>query len=436
MSSTTVPTVRGGAGVSVREALRGRYPKPGSTINGTYRVIEVLGEGGMGVVFRAHDERLDRDVAIKFIHPKQLQQKGARDRFGVEARAMAAVRHPNVVEVHAFGEIDDVPYFVMEYVAGPDLERWLRDRGRPSLREAWTILDQICRGVSAIHASGATHRDVKTSNILVGPGLHVAITDFGLARVVEDQEVKYSVSGTPAYMAPELIRGDVIEEAYLPRVDVYSLGVIAYEVLVGHSPFAADTLEATLDRHLSEPPPRLVPHREDLPQGFEDAVFAALAKDPGERLPSASVFRERLERGWLAKLHPVAELMFVVVDDDHSSRRQVARTLKREFPAARVESVDDPSIALALCRSHPPSALVTGLDMPGMNGFELTAALRAEPSMSGVPIIVTTAAGGPGDWSVLRRVGADAFLTKPFSAAQLVSLIAHLTAAPREGAGD
>ena len=430
--SQTRPTVRNGGG-SVREALHERYLRIGSVIDDTYRVLEVLGEGGMGVVLRAHDEHLDRDVAIKFIHPRQLQHAGARTRFETEARAMAAVSHDNVVEVFAFGQIDRVPYFVMEYVAGPDLERWMAKHPKPSLDQIRSILVQACCGVAAIHATGATHRDVKASNVLVGPGLRVAITDLGLVRAIQGQQAQEAVSGTPAYMAPELIRGDAIESAELPRVDVYSLGVIAYELLAGRTPFEGGSLGATLNAHLLREPPSLVRMDPRIPQSVEDAVFAALEKDPAKRLPTARAFRERLERGFDAASESGVGPLLIVVDDDRLSRQRVARMLRREFPAARVECIEDPLRALALSRGHPPAALITGLDMPAMNGVELTAALRAGESTERVPVIVTTGHGGPEDWSVLRRVGADGFLVKPFDDVQLICLLKHL--APELDAG-
>jgi serine/threonine-protein kinase len=428
---TTLPTVREGAGTSVREALRERYPEPGTLLDRTYRIGERLGEGGMGVVLRARDERLERDVAIKLIHPDQVLVPHARERFLEEARAMARVRHPNVVEIHAFGQIGEAPYFVMEYVPGVDLERWLARRGeRLSIGEAFNVLDQACRGVQAIHDSGATHRDLKSSNLLVGPGFRVVVTDLGLARLVEAQAKEHVVSGTPAYMAPELIEGAALDPALAPRVDVYSLGVLAFELLTGTMPFQGETLSQTLGMQLGEAPPRLVERRPDLPQAFEDAVLAALEKDPALRTPSAEAFRQSLEAAWNASRRGREELFFVVADDDPGFRSLIATTLRKAYPTARVEVVPDGKRALAVARSHAPSLVVSDLDMPAMNGVELTAALRSEESTAEVPIVVATAVGGPSDWQVLSRLGADSLLLKPFDPSQLVSLVENLVAAP------
>jgi serine/threonine-protein kinase len=428
---TTLPTVREGVGTTVREALRDHYPEPGTLLDGTYRIVEPIGEGGMGVVLRARDERLDRDVAIKLIHPDQVMVASARARFVEEARAMARVRHPNVVEIHAFGEIDQAPYFVMEYVPGADLERWLARRGgRPSLGEAFNILEQACRGVHAIHESGTAHRDLKSSNLLIGPSFRVVVTDLGLARLVEEQGEANVVSGTPAYMAPELIRGEAVDAALVPRADVYSLGVIAFELLTGSMPFEGETLSQTLGMQLTAPPPRLVERRRDLPQPFEDAVLAALEKDPAMRTSSAEALRQSLEAAWNASRRPHDALFFVVADDDPGFRSLIATTLRKAYPDARVEAVSDGKQALAIARNHPPSLVVSDLDMPEMNGVELTAALRAEDATAEVPIVVATAVGGPSDWRVLTRLGADSLVLKPFDPSQLVSLVQNLVSEP------
>lgn len=426
---TTCLTVREGRGTSVREALRDRYPEAGTTIGGVYRVVETLGEGGMGVVLRARDERLDRDVAIKLIHPDQVLVPSSRARFLEEARAMARVRHANVVEVHSYGEVGEAPYFVMEYVPGEDLERWMARRGeRPTLGEAWSILDQACRGVAAIHASGATHRDLKASNLLIDADFRVVVSDLGLARMVEAYGPEHQVSGTPAYMAPELIRGDAVGAELVTRADVYSLGVLAFELLTGELPFEGETLSQTLGMQLTMPPPRLVQRRRDLPQAFEDTVLDALEKDPALRTASVEAFRRSLDAAWRASQEATEEPpLFLVADDDPGQRSLITATLRKCFPSARVEAVADGRVALAAARSHPPTLMVSDLDMPEMNGVELTAAIRSEPRTAEVPIVVATAIGGPRDWRVLSRLGADAMMLKPFEPSQLVGLVEGLT---------
>ena len=425
----TLPTIREGWGTSVREALQDSYPEPGALIDGAYRILEPLGEGGMGVVLKARDERLDRLVALELIHPDQVCRPKARARFLEEARAMARVAHPNVVEIHAFGELEGAPYFVMEYVPGTDLERWLAQRGsRPSLGEAWTILDQACAGAQAIHDSGTAHRDLKASNLLIGPDFRVLIADLGLARLVEEHSGEAIVSGTPAYMAPELILGRAIPPELVPRVDVYSLGVLAFELFTGSLPFAASTLSETLRLQVKAPPPRLITRRQDLPRAFEDAVLQALAKDPKERTATVDELRDALAAAWEASRDETGSPFVLIVDDEPGYRSLLTKLLTRAFPTARVEAVPDGTRGLALARSHPPDLVLSDLDMPGMNGIELTAELRAHEATREVPILVATGVGGPRDWQVLSQLGADGFVIKPFDPLQLIGMSESLLA--------
>src|ERR1700712_1194762 len=193
-------------------------PDVGTLIGDSYRVVGPLGQGGMGVVVLAVDERLERDVAIKLIRPAYTRNANARERFLIEARAMARVRHENVVEIYAFGELLQTPYFVMEYVPGTNVAHWLDDGiledRLPSIDEALGYLDQVCRGVQAIHKAGAVHGDLKPSNVLIGPASRVAVADMGLSRLFDPtgRLGEHPMAGTPAYMAPEFARTDLSRE--------------------------------------------------------------------------------------------------------------------------------------------------------------------------------------------------------------------------------
>ena len=202
------------------------FPKfePGTLIDSIYRTKDTLGRGGMGVVMRARDERLERDVAIKLIRPELIDET-IRARFLSEARAMARVHHPNVLPIYAFGESDGVPYLVTELVEGGTVEHWLgASAGAPDVDTALRILDETCRGVSAIHAASTIHRDLKPSNLLLGEDLRVRVADMGIAdllqRVSSDRQAE--LVGTPEYMAPENVRRDEVAPELVPRADVYS----------------------------------------------------------------------------------------------------------------------------------------------------------------------------------------------------------------------
>jgi serine/threonine-protein kinase len=407
---------------------------PDTVVDGHFRILERVGEGAMGVVLRAHDLRLDRDVAIKVIRPAAIERPDARERFLAEARAMARVRHPNVVEVYTLGEWLGLPYLVMEYVNGMTLAEWLELReGRPpSLDEALGVLDQLLLGVEAIHASGAAHRDLKPGNVLVGTGFRVAVTDLGISRrFLETRDLAALGSGTPLTMAPEVVLGTVAGAHALERVDVYALGVLAYRLLVGRYPFEARDSRELMAKHVSErpPPPRAL--QPELPTPFEPVLLAALEKAPALRTPTVAAFRAALLAAREAARRPTSAHRFLVADDDDAFRGFLAQLLLRGFPGATVEQVPDGARALAAAERSAPHALITDLDMPGMTGLELTASLRANPRLTGIPVVVVTGNGTPADWRALTRVGADAYLVKPFDAAHAVALLRALVDRPR-----
>ena len=355
-----------------------------------------------------------------------LDSESLRARFLDEARAMARVSHPNVLQIHAFGEIDGAPYFVMEYVEGSTVEAWVaesaRDGRSPDLDVAFRILDETCEGVEAIHAAQTIHRDLKSSNLLLDRQMHVRVADLGLANVLRDERgaERRDIVGTPAYIAPEVALQHEMPRELQTRADVYSLGCIAYELLVGTLPFHAPTTIALLLKHASEPVPRPSEVRADLPPGI-DAVFQrALAKDPRDRTPSAEAFRRELLAARDRTSEPVRIL---IAEDDPDFREALALVLAREFPYAMVESVGDGASALAAYEERRHSVAILDLRMPGLDGMQLTQKLRAHADSAATPIIVLTASGGPPEWKRLSALGADGFLVKPVDLRDVVTLV-------------
>lgn len=406
---------------------RGGMPQLGTVIDGVYRLDRVIGEGAMGIVYLAHDERLERDVALKVIHPSYVKTPDASSRFLYEARTMARVRHENVVEIYAFGSHEGSPYFVMEYVPGPHVERLIRMRREPpAIDEAIGILEQVCRGVSAVHAAGTVHRDLKWTNVLVGPAFRVAVTDLGLARVLDrpGDALLESFSGTPAYMAPEVVLGTPLPVAMHARADVYSLGVMAFELLTLRLPFLSEDGEEMMQLHVSATPPTPSEIRPDLPAAFDAVILKALSKNPVDRYPSVRDLRDALlaarESTQRALSGPVRVL---VADDDPDFAALAAEMVRHASPGADVTVVKDGAEALAACDTRSFAMALIDLDMPGMNGIELTAALRAEPKTKSMPIVVATATGGAPDWRLLASLGADGFVVKPIDPMALVALV-------------
>ena len=260
---------------------------------GTYEVKGVLGRGGMGVVLKAFDPALNRNVAIKVLSASLANCGAARRRFLREARAAAAVAHEHVVAVHAVVESAGLPFLVMEYVPGRSLQDRLDRQGALGLHEILRIGMQTAAGLAAAHAQGLVHRDVKPANILLENGVErVRLTDFGLARAAADASVTQSgvVAGTPHYMAPEQARGEATDH----RADLFSLGSTLYAMCTGHPPFRADSAVAVL-RRVSDDEPR--PIREinpDVPDWLEAIISKLHAKSPGDRFQSATEVAELL----------------------------------------------------------------------------------------------------------------------------------------------
>lgn len=381
----------------------------GTLIEGLYRLESRLGAGAMGIVMRARDERLDRPVAVKFVRPALLSAS-FRERFAAEARAMARVNHPNVLHVYASGEHRGVPFFVMELVEGRTLEEWMEsNRASLDLAQRLSILDEICQGVAAIHEAGTVHRDIKPSNVLLDAHLHPRIADLGLAVLGGRENVETEVAGTPAYMAPEYALPRSVDPALRARADVYSLACVAYELLTGKRPFSAKTSGELLTLHANAAalPPSAV--RPELAP-FDDVLLAALAKDPERRTPTAAAFRRALASARAGESEPVRIL---VAEDDADFRQLMYAALMREFPDAQVDCVADGKEAFASFSTKAPSAAIIDLNMPAMDGLELTSLIRASEASSTMPIIVLTGEGGPDEWRRLSAMGADRFFVKP-----------------------
>jgi serine/threonine-protein kinase len=391
-------------------------PDVGDVVGGTYRIESRIGTGAMGVVLRAFDERLGRSVALKVIRPT-LASPAFRELFQKEARAMALVSHPNVVVIHSFGEHVGVPYFVMELVHGSSLDTILHAQKPLALPFALGLLDQACRGLSAIHEAGTVHRDVKPANLLVDRDSRLHIGDLGLAAPYGQDTKLGQVVGTPGYMAPEILSG---QGEATPASDLYSLGCVAYEVLVGKPPFSRASHIQQTAQHLIQPPPQPSSERSDLPASFDPVLLRALAKKPQDRFESVDAFRRALVDATRRALDPTRIL---VVEDDQDQRELLELALRAEFDGTDIECVADGAAALEAFVRCPATVVVSDLCMPDMDGKDLTRMLRSRSDAQTVPIIVLTASGGPEEWRQLSAMGADRFVLKPVNIGDLVSTI-------------
>lgn len=292
------------------ETLPVADPLIGRVLDARYELIGRLGDGGMGIVYLGRHVLMDNRVAIKILHPKYVTDRTMLDRFRLEARAAANLNHPNVVTIHDFGEAqgDEAPaYIVMELLEGPSLREFLRREGPLQPERAVPLMREVCYGVGAAHRRQIVHRDLKPENIVVlEPSYYrkretVKVVDFGIAKlrdlaVGQTLTLTGQVLGTPFYMSPEQCRGDKLDV----RSDVYSLGVIMYEMLSGRRPFEAATFTGVCMKHLSEPPPPF-PDNLAIPSALEIAIRHALAKDPDTRQEDAIAFARDLQAAGAAR---------------------------------------------------------------------------------------------------------------------------------------
>lgn len=265
--------------------------EPGSTL-GSYRIVSELGRGGMATVYKAYQSSLARNVAIKVLPEYFAHEPGFLERFQQEAIAVANLRHPNIPVVHDYGEHDGITYIVSEYIDGGTLTDHL---GKPlPLQEVIKLLRPVAAALDHAHAKGVLHRDVKPSNVLLERDGTPMLADFGLAKMLSSDQTSLTrtgtILGTPAYMAPEQCEGQELT----PTVDVYALGVVAYEMLTGRQPFIGPTPIAVMLAQVKDPlpPPHTV--NPDIAQRVEDVLLKALSKHPADRHPTCMAFIEDL----------------------------------------------------------------------------------------------------------------------------------------------
>lgn len=302
MPGTPTPTTASRA----KSPSRPTAPQVGEQL-AQYRILKVLGEGGMGLVYKGWDVHLRRAVALKVLRPEVATDATARSRFIREARAAAAVQHDNVVTIHQVGEHNGVPFIAMQYLLGTTLDRYLASRNKIPLDplQAMRIGREIADGLAAAHALGLTHRDIKPSNVwLEAPKGRVKLLDFGIAKLnrpetdIPGLTEPGIVMGTPAYMSPEQARGWPIDS----RADLFSLGAVLYQLCTGVTPFARATAIETLTALATDAPVPITDHNPTVPTALAALVEQMLAKAPDARPQTANevvVTLRRIEREWV-----------------------------------------------------------------------------------------------------------------------------------------
>ena len=402
---------------------------------GQYRIVARIGRGGMATVYKAHHSALDRNVAIKVLPDFFAEDEVYRERFLQEARSVARLKHPNILNVFDFGQEHGVTYLVLELVEGGTLAERI---GRPmDLEEVVKTLRPIASALDHAHAQGVVHRDIKPSNILIHRDGTPVLADFGLAKMADSVRrltATGTVMGTPEYMSPEQGSGEPIG----PASDRYSLAVVAYEMLTGRVPFQADTPAAVLLSHINKAVP---PTRElagELSGHVEDALRKALAKAPLERFDTATQFVAALTpAAWVRFARPDSVVLArptqgnkaasghvpsVLVVDDSSANRELIEACLADVEC-RVRLAPDGASALAAIEAAAPDLVLLDVQMPGMDGYTVCKRIKANPGLRLVPVVMITALDRSEDRILALDAGADDFMSKPVERLELVARV-------------
>jgi serine/threonine-protein kinase len=318
----------------------------GDVLAAGYELEELVGSGGMSSVYRAHDRRLERKVALKVLHQRLTTEEEYVERFRREARMVAGLVHQNIVTVIDRGEDDGRPFIVFEFVAGENLKQLVNREGPLPVERVLELGMQVARGLAFAHANGYVHRDVKPQNVLLNGDGEAKVTDFGIARSLD---VKHGVTqtgtvlGTSDYIAPEQAQGQQVEE----HTDMYSLGIVLYELLVGELPFTGDNFVAVAMQHINELAPRVSERRPDVPARLDAAIARALAKRPEDRFATMADFCQELEACLNEVRTPGGAATVVLPPTQPSAPPAMRRHRRRRPPTAAILVAIGLAIAVA-----------------------------------------------------------------------------------------
>ena len=396
----------------------------GDVLSEMYEVRAVLGAGGMGQVFEAQDLALNRRVAIKAAWPN-LDDSPVRK----EAQALAAIRHPSMVSVYALGKHQSIEYVVMERVYGVSLEQFLYRKHVAgelmSLAEALDLVIAIADGLAAVHHAGIAHRDVKPANVMLAPGGRVVLMDFGLFLAEFEVAAQSTIAGSPQYMAPEAI-SNTVEPGAGGLVDLYALGVVAFEMIAGQAPFVAETADEVWDKHLYEDAPDLLKGRPDAPVRLAQLIADLLAKDPSARPQTADgvLWQLRSIRAQLTQEQPFSIL---IVEDDRDIAKVVGFYVKKVAPDAEIRVAYDGEGAIEAVRQKQPDVMFLDLNLPRMNGIEVCMCLRGEGLAERTTIVSMSAGAQEKDLSLLAQLGINHFIPKGAHVAEKVAAVIQET---------
>lgn len=390
---------------------------PGELLDGVYEILHLLGRGGMGQVFEAHDHLLNRRVAIKAAWPNPLSPP-----LRNEARALAAFQHPSLVSVHTLGEHRGIDYLVMERVYGVSLSqhahtRWgSGDSFTPA--EVVQILLPAAEGLSVVHRAGLVHRDIKPDNVMLTPAQRVVLMDFGLVLPEFDVSGKQRVAGSPPYMAPEALL-NIAEPGNGHLVDIFSLGIVGYELLTGARPFSGMTIREVIASHERGQPTPLAELRSDCPLSLCQVIHEMLSPNPQIRIQSAEAvaWQMRAIRDERTRSDGIAASAnkgpsVLIVDDDVDLAKILTFYVHQILGPSEVRVAHDGEEAFERVQEKEPDVMLLDLHMPRMNGVELCMQLKGEGLAQRCAIISVSAGAHEHDIQLLHQLGIHHFVEK------------------------
>jgi serine/threonine-protein kinase len=389
----------------------------GELLDGVYEIMQLLGRGGMGEVFEAHDHLLNRRVAIKAAWPNPLTPP-----LRNEARALAAFQHPSLVSVHTLGEHRGIDYLVMERVYGVSLTQHASTRWGSGEQftpaEVVQLVLPASEGLSVVHRAGLVHRDIKPDNLMLTPAHRVVLMDFGLVLPEFDVNGTQRVAGSPPYMAPEaLLNTAAAGSGHL--VDIFGLGVVAYELLTGDRPYAGRTLREVIAAHERGQPAPLAELRPDSPLALCQVVHEMLSPNPQIRIQSAEAVAWQLRaiRGDRPRTDSpqVSESTgpsVLIVDDDVDLAKILAFYVRQIIGPSEIRIAHDGEEALDEVQKEEPDVMLVDLHMPRMNGVELCMQLKGEGLAQSCSIISVSAGAQEHDVQLLHQLGIHHFVEK------------------------
>jgi serine/threonine protein kinase len=385
---------------------------------GRYRIERVLGEGSFGLVYLAYDDELGRSVAVKVPHARLVSHPKDAEAYRAEGRTVANLDHPNIVPVYDVGSTNDFPCFVVsKFIDGIELTTKIKN-GHLNYTEATEVLASVAEALHYAHAQGIVHRDMKPGNILIDGRGEPFIVDFGLALREQDAGKAPMSAGTPAYMSPEQARGE--GDQIDGRSDIFSLGVVLYELLVGRQPFSADNLLELIEQINGHEPTSLRQYDDSIPEELQRICTKAMSKQASDRYCTAMELADDL-RHFRSQTVTAEPAQLLLVDDNTTNLQVLSQILAGQGHRLLVAKNGESAISIA--RKTCPDLILLDIMMPGIDGFETCRQLKEDPATRDSLVIFLSARGDVSDKVRGLELGAVDYIAKPFQAEEVIARV-------------